>query len=717
MGLNINYRLSAGIEPVVEQKTVRYNSGRSYKTSFYLDSLYTLTESTNSLRNAELDFYNIYDYLNEASVNDIVAKISNIYVELKKYIMTNRNAFVNNCYGFIDYANRIKNVPSNILSNESNVGKSIIDFIDKKYNEPYLTMKNAYKTNIDDSLLDIAELGEYTSTDAIENSIKKIVTHDELHNTVITRYLKTPSTYIVDKMVAIKSFNNIKKYELLIDRLNNSAISLIKNQFNNILESVDKNMITSLDRIRYAEKADSTEFEKICTDVAIDAKRLSYTTSQAIRAYITETSAKLDVVKILIDTDMHITAMVINKCKSGEVSESVRVKALDYDTDYIDFQEYVLLTYESYNENIYNHKLMSILNEAEDNAPNNQQTADNNQTPNNQAKTDNTQNTATTTTKTDATKAANDGKTNIFKKLVERIKAMFAKFVDKWKELTSDTWFKQNLDAIEKLILPQPDSEFEDYTEYKIDLLMKDLNIPQFDPNSNELTDALVDDATFEKYLLGKVDSGYNRTDDKKFDEACKEIFGTLPNEKGTIKVSEVQKNMKKMIEFCKGYNDKGGLKQSLDKDMSNLDKTRKIIEELINKTKTNIGDNKVETQSTTTTTTTTEKQEVAVENVAEILGLVMEVKTPTGGSVDQDKMKQGLEKASDGDIDSIDKIKERANRYFKSMGILVGARMTVSTKAYKDFIAIFRWGLTNGTTQKGTGGGEKVESDSILPK
>lgn len=292
----------------------------------------------------------------------------------------------------------------------------------------------------------------------------------------------------------------------------------------------------------------------------------------------------------------------------------------------------------------------------------------------------------------------NNGTNNMGSKIKERISKTIAaitemvnKFLANINQLmgVDKKWLADNKDRIMKNDFPNAEGDFDDWYDYKIDELRNSTNIPKFDTNNQELMNALNSDKEFEEFIISKriVPDIPNSANDKSFKEKCKAAYmGDLIDKKSIKQVESIKSDM---LEYCIDYAEgkNGKVYQSIQNQIKNIDDSKKVIDNAIN--------NDTQTQASSTASSndnntnqsnnSSSTNESLYPNIPDILGMkssvIYELKTP---KIDKE------------DKPSSSNMQEKGNRYISMCGVILGAKMTVSLKAYNDYKRVLRWAYGN---------------------
>lgn len=293
----------------------------------------------------------------------------------------------------------------------------------------------------------------------------------------------------------------------------------------------------------------------------------------------------------------------------------------------------------------------------------------------------------------------NNSTNNMGSKIKERISKTIAaitemvnKFLANLNQLmgVDKKWLADNKDRIMKNDFPNAEGDFDDWYDYKIDELRNSTNIPKFDTNNQELMNALNSDKEFEEFIISKriVPDIPNSANDKSFKEKCKAAYmGDLIDKKSIKQVESIKSDM---LEYCIDYAEgkNGKVYQSIQNQIKNIDDSKKIIDNAINSdaqsqipSVTSSSNDNNTNQSNNSDST----NESLYPNIPDILGMkssiVYELKTP---KIDKE------------DKPSSSNMQEKGNRYISMCGVILGAKMTVSLKAYNDYKRVLRWAYGN---------------------
>lgn len=277
-------------------------------------------------------------------------------------------------------------------------------------------------------------------------------------------------------------------------------------------------------------------------------------------------------------------------------------------------------------------------------------------------------------------------------KTIAAITEMVNKFLANLNQLmgVDKKWLADNKDRIMKNDFPNAEGDFDDWYDYKIDELRNSTNIPKFDTNNQELMNALNSDKEFEEFIISKriVPDIPNSANDKSFKEKCKAAYmGDLIDKKSIKQVESIKSDM---LEYCIDYAEgkNGKVYQSIQNQIKNIDDSKKIIDNAIN------SDAQSQTSSVTSSSNdnnanqsnnSDSTNESLYPNIPDILGMkssiIYELKTP---KIDKE------------DKPSSSNMQEKGNRYISMCGVILGAKMTVSLKAYNDYKRVLRWAYGN---------------------
>lgn len=292
----------------------------------------------------------------------------------------------------------------------------------------------------------------------------------------------------------------------------------------------------------------------------------------------------------------------------------------------------------------------------------------------------------------------NNSTNNMGSKIKERISKTIAaitemvnKFLANLNQLmgVDKKWLADNKDRIMKNDFPNAEGDFDDWYDYKIDELRNSTNIPKFDTNNQELMNALNSDKEFEEFIISKriVPDIPNSANDKSFKEKCKAAYmGDLIDKKSIKQVESIKSDM---LEYCIDYAEgkNGKVYQSIQNQIKNIDDSKKIIDNAINsdaqsQTSSASSSNDNNTNQSNSSDSTNES---LYPNIPDILGMkssiIYELKTP---KIDKE------------DKPSSSNMQEKGNRYISMCGVILGAKMTVSLKAYNDYKRVLRWAYGN---------------------
>lgn len=293
----------------------------------------------------------------------------------------------------------------------------------------------------------------------------------------------------------------------------------------------------------------------------------------------------------------------------------------------------------------------------------------------------------------------NNSTNNMGSKIKERINKTIAaitemvnKFLANLNQLmgADKKWLDDNKDKIMKNDFPNAEGDFDDWYDYKIDELRNSTNIPKFDTNNQELMNALNSDKEFEEFIISKriVPDIPNSANDKSFKEKCKAAYmGDLIDKKSIKQVESIKSDM---LEYCIDYAEgkNGKVYQSIQNQIKNIDDSKKIIDNAVNSdiqsqtssVASSSNDNNANQSNNSDST-----NESLYPNIPGILGMkssiIYELKTP---KIDKE------------DKPSSSNMQEKGNRYISMCGVILGAKMTVSLKAYNDYKRVLRWAYGN---------------------
>ena len=319
--------------------------------------------------------------------------------------------------------------------------------------------------------------------------------------------------------------------------------------------------------------------------------------------------------------------------------------------------------------------------------------------------------------------ADGDKKENFIVRLINRIVEMFKKFRQNTDVIVQKD--KKWLQSIEKTItspnfqFPAQNETVGEWNKYYLDRISKPIEIPVFDTNNKQLMDALESDETYSAFLLSKLGSGGSITsgsNDDNFAAKCKAVY--VDGQPIDVKVSDAQKDKDKFFQYCKDFleGENGGIYKSIIKDTNSLDNSKKaVMRSLQNQNTTNTQSTTQNTQSNSTTTGTPgATQNASGDNsaktesslfgfgaeLAKTLGIqegysiLNEIQTPDVDKTDKDAIKNNISDAVKGSEDNLNKMNEKATRFFTMTGNALGAKMTISIQAYKQYASLFKWAL-----------------------
>lgn len=293
----------------------------------------------------------------------------------------------------------------------------------------------------------------------------------------------------------------------------------------------------------------------------------------------------------------------------------------------------------------------------------------------------------------------NNSTNNMGSKIKERISKTIAaitemvnKFLANLNQLmgVDKKWLDDNKDRIMKNDFPNAEGDFDDWYDYKTDELRNSTNIPKFDTNNQELMNALNSDKEFEEFIISKriVPDIPNSANDKSFKEKCKAAYmGDLIDKKSIKQVESIKSDM---LEYCIDYAEgkNGKVYQSIQNQIKNIDDSKKIIDNAINsdaQSQTSSVTSSSNDNNTNQSNNSDSTNESLYPNIPDILGMkssiIYELKTP---KIDKE------------DKPSSSNMQEKGNRYISMCGVILGAKMTVSLKAYNDYKRVLRWAYGN---------------------
>lgn len=293
----------------------------------------------------------------------------------------------------------------------------------------------------------------------------------------------------------------------------------------------------------------------------------------------------------------------------------------------------------------------------------------------------------------------NNSTNNMGSKIKERISKTIAaitemvnKFLANLNQLmgVDKKWLADNKDRIMKNDFPNTEGDFDDWYDYKIDELRNSTNIPKFDTNNQELMNALNSDKEFEEFIISKriVPDIPNSANDKSFKEKCKAAYmGDLIDKKSIKQVESIKSDM---LEYCIDYAEgkNGKVYQSIQNQIKNIDDSKKVIDNAINsdaQSQTSSATSSSNDNNANQSNSSDSTNESLYPNIPDILGMkssiIYELKTP---KIDKE------------DKPSSSNMQEKGNRYISMCGVILGAKMTVSLKAYNDYKRVLRWAYGN---------------------
>lgn len=515
---------------------------------------------------------------------------------------------------------------------------------------------------------------------------------------LINYYIGEKSNTLISHSVAINAVDNINnslgytgliqdltKTKSNIEKYYNSLISrltVFKKQANDIISNPEKHIEGDNEELEI-------KVEKCITIVAQAAIMISNILNSTMQDHLTAFTVKLECINMMKNQDTEIINNVISTIKKtmGVNESQIRMndnrKIVDEMNESLTqyFEGCFMLKEETsrleYEKMVYPH----ILQEAE----------------------------------------GDDG--NFIDSIIQKIVTMFKNWLGSLNIIMEKDkdWFNDNEQAIKdaNFKFPSEDGEIPDWVNFKLDRIEKSFDIPTFDEGNPQLMSDLESDETFGKFLYSKIGGSESdiTTDEAKngnFAMKCRALFGDGKEEK--IKVSDLISDKNEFFDYCKNYLDgeNGGIYKSIQKDTKALDQSKKNVMRNIKKYNSSSKPEEGKSEETKTTdtpkSTTTDGNKTEVKSsetktaknesvvfdtnidLAQILGLsesfniLNELSLPKESeNVD----KEGKEIKSEAKL-----LKEKASRFFTMTGNALGAKMTVSMKAYNQYKALFKWAL-----------------------
>lgn len=778
MGLNVNSSLMMkNANSLFEIPDYTY-----YCTeSFYIKTLENLREFNNDLREAKLEFYSVDEnqVLSEGTLTTIFAKISKIFDSIIATIRKFKDAILSAIREFsakmknksmpekdiekykmdvIKFYDSSKYVSMNIYSNtlsdaflNRNDPPTKLDFSpDEEFNrmqDKLFSFYNNTKVDPDQAVDTMKNLKEEYHQKQLEfrRSIVPNVQEDYFGNPtdfrklLTEKYIGLKSDRIIDQITAIQAAANMSEYDSIMSNLNSIKNELSKeyDKFESRMKDFRTKMIKLISEKE--KHADQEKFQDMVANTAFFGIAISDIINSICSDHLIAISVKLDCISTMIGQDYLIRNTV--KKIIGSVSESYincDKDAEELNEAYFDLYESTLLYEEAIKQLRYRDFIYSIT-EAEENSgtPNNQTSANQNQQ---QSTTSN----VTRTTASAEKKSFGEKIVDAFKRLVNLVRNMYEKFVRKITELPDKNWLEQNKSDLDILVLPKVSEGFGDWITFDLDALQKPLNIPSFDPNNSLLMKQLENEDTFAKEIYKAIGTKNESKlkGDESFIDHCKGLYG-LQYDDGKIAIDKVQSQIDTYRKYCVDYvsGSSNSIPKSIESDMKRLDRSKMAIEQVLK----DLGKGSITTNNATTgsqtdqNTTTGEQQTQESSNIitsmcksinepvsaAEIFGLVVnEVKMPNAKESYKNDMKEKIQTAGSETGVSNKEIEDKAMLYFRMVGNALGARMTMSFKAHKQYMDVFKWALKNQDQPQSTnnkendkeqGSSENIESEPLV--
>lgn len=702
--------------------------------SYFTKSLELTNQFNEEMRMYHLEFFSI-NPLNESVVGTIVNKIGNIFKNIIAFIKKIKDAILS---AIKEFKRKLRKKDK---EDKYHLGADILKNYQK---EDYFTM-SIYSNTLSDAFLNkndppidldfiperkfesmqdfifAAWDGTPNAEEAIKNTNDLLEDYKGIVNDVLyklagtvnespevykdkvkfkeiltNKYIGMKSEKEINNVIAVTASTNMEVYDSLINNFD-KMYSSVNTTYSKLERRLDKFRTNMFSIISNPEKhASSEEYQKMVTKIATMAIVISSIITDICNMHLNAIGIKLDCINTMLDQDNAILDRVKRIINKGKVNESFIV---DTD-DSLDMASRGLyeacLNYQDALSNLNFVNELSTITEADDDQQ--------------QTKVGKEQKLATNNKS-----SIKDRAIELFRKAVENLKNMWNKFLEKVKQFTERPWLQNNKDALLNLQLPKSNEGLEDWTTFNTDLIKQKLQLPVFDPNNSQLMNDLESDDTFSKVVYkaiggnfeSKIDSGASYIDH------CKGLYGIKEND-GKMGLDKVQPMIKDMVEYCEQFLSDGSnsITASIRNDMQQLDRSKKIIEQAIKEEKKNISD---PNKKTTTTTNTTTQQQAKQDqqqssgndnkvdesfSAAAIFGLigVNEVKMPNDvkstSDIEKTDQKQTVKNANDGTVDTMNKIDEKAMRYFRMVGNAIGARMTQSVACYRQYISVLKWAM-----------------------
>lgn len=719
--------------------------------SYFTKSLELTNQFNEEMRMYHLEFYNI-DSLNESIQSTIISKIGNIFKNIIAFIKKIKDAILSAIREFKRKlrkkdkedkyhlgADILKNyqkedyftmsIYSNTLSDaflNKNDPPIDLDFIpERKFESMQDFIFAAWDgtPNAEEAIKSTNDLLEdykgivndvfYKLAGTVKESPEVYKDKAKFKEILTNKYIGTRSEKEINNVIAVTASTNMEVYDSLINNFD-KMYSSVNTTYNKLEGRLDKFRTNMFSIISNPEKhTSSEEYQKMVTKIATMAIAISSIITDICNMHLNSIGIKLDCINTMLDQDNAILDRVKRIINKGKVNESFIV---DTD-DSLDMASRGLyeacLNYQDALSNLNFVNELSIITEADGDQQQPEQGQQNTQQQTTQQQTtvDKDQKLATNNKS-----SIKDRAIELFRKAVENLKNMWNKFLEKVKQFTERPWLQNNKDALLNLQLPKSNEGLEDWTTFNTDLIKQKLQLPVFDPNNSQLMNDLESDDTFSKVIYKAIGGNFESKidSDASYIDHCKGLYGIKEND-GKIGLDKVQPMIKDMVEYCEQFLSDGSnsITASIRNDMQQLDRSKKIIEQAIKEEKKNISDPNKKTTNTTSNTTTQQQakqdqqQSSGNDNkvdesfsAAAIFGLigVNEVKMPNDvkstSDIEKTDQKQTVKNANDGTVDTMNKIDEKAMRYFRMVGNAIGARMTQSVACYRQYISVLKWAM-----------------------
>lgn len=714
--------------------------------SYYISSLSTISELNESLRNMHIELHEMssLNILSEANVlKQFTVNINKIIDSILAAINTVRKAIAHAIDAYIvkakakqstkdikelyklidDYYNHNMYFNMSVYSNslkstltDSATPKIDADVTDMDIDRIVDTMNQYLKSSVSLSKEMIQSNMEQQKEKLLQNRIRlrkeltgtksvydaDINDQSAFRQQLMNYYIGEKSDVLINHSVAIRAVDNMNqafKYTDMIDSVTKTKnkmekyynsltqrLTTFKKQANDIINNPEKHITGN-------DEALEVKVEQCIVIVAQTVIALSNTLNATMQDHLTSFIVKLECLNIMRNQDAETINKVIATIKASMgVKESV---IIDDDNDIINNMNESLTQYcegcfmlnEAYSRIEYEKKMYPhVLQEAE-----------------------------------------NDNE-NFIDGIIQKIVTMFKNWLGSLKIITDKDkeWFDNNEQAIKdsNFKFPSEDGDIPDWVDFKLDRIRKSFDVPTFDEGNPQLMSDLESDESYSKFLYTKIGGSESdiTTDEAKngnFAMKCRALFGDGKEEK--IKVSDLLNDRVEFFDYCQDYLDgeNGGIYKSIQKDTKALDQSKKNVMRNIKKynssteqentksgeTKTSETSKSTTTDGNKTTTNTSETKTVKNESVlfdtnidlAQILGLsesfniLNELSLPKQSD---NPDKENKETKSESKI-----LKEKASRFFTMTGNALGAKMTVSMKAYNQYKALFKWALKKNET------------------